>query len=138
MSALQFLEAIKACPADKLDIEMIQFIYDRLFTAAPAPKTTKKSKKTTDDKKDDADKPKTKRTLNDTLAAKNAFWASKKAEGMKYKDCLEIWKSMTAEEKAEWKIKKTEPENVDQPEKVDDEVSVDDLADVIDAEIKNL
>jgi hypothetical protein len=136
MSALQFLEAIKACPADKLDIEMIQFIYDRLFTAAPAPKTTKKSKKTTDDKKDDADKPKTKRTLNDTLAAKNAFWASKKAEGMKYKDCLEIWKTMSTEEKAEWKVPKTD--KVAEPEKVDGEVSVDDLADALDAEISNL
>ncbi len=127
MSAAQLMKALLDFPADKLDKQMIKYVCETFINNAPAaePKAKKPRKP--------ADPNKPKRTLNSALAARNACWASKKAEGMNYKDFCALWKTFSQTEKDEWKVK-VEPANPVNPKPDDDvdEVIDDDINAAID------
>jgi hypothetical protein len=99
----KFLADLLAFPADSLDKKTIQYIYNMCTNTTTSsstqdkPKKERKSKSKDDKKENDENKPK--RKLNDKLAARNAYWAEKKAENMSYKDFNALWKSMTDDEK---------------------------------------
>jgi hypothetical protein len=137
MSAAQLMKALLDFPADKLDKQMIKYVCETFINNAPAaePKAKKLRKP--------ADPNKPKRTLNDALKARNACWASKKTEGMNYKDFCALWKTFTQTEKDEWKskidakaeVKAEHDDDVD--EVIDDDINaaIDDIASsVIDEE----
>jgi hypothetical protein len=140
MSAAQLMKALLDYPADKLDKSVVKYICETFINNAPA--TASKAKKP----RKPADPTKPKRTLNSALAARNACWASNKADGMSYKDFCALWKTFTQAQKDEWKAKieakadikaevKEEEEEVD--EVVNDELdaAIDDIASsVIDEE----
>jgi hypothetical protein len=138
MSAAQLMKALLDFPADKLDKQMIKYVCETFINNAPAaePKAKKPRKP--------ADPNKPKRTLNSALAARNACWASKKAEGMNYKDFCALWKTFTQTQKDEWKAKieakaevKAEVKEEEVDEVVDDDINaaIDDIASsVIDEE----
>ena len=108
----KFLADLLAFPADTIDKKTIQYIFNMCSNKSTSssstedkPKKARKSKSNDEKKETDETKPKTKRGLNDTLAARNAYWATKKAEGMSYKDFNALWKSMTDDEKKAIKAK---------------------------------
>ena len=116
MSAQQLLNALLAFPGDKLDKNIIQYVYDNMSSGSltvsssseDKPKKTRKTK-SKDDKKDDDKTEKPKRKLSEALktanVARNAFYKVKKEEGMSYKDFNALWKSMTSDEKNAIKVK---------------------------------
>jgi hypothetical protein len=144
----KFLVDLLAFPADTLDKKTIQYIFNMCGNKSTStsstddkPKKTRKSKSKDENKEADETKSKTKRGLNDTLAARNAYWATKKAEGMSYKEFNALWKSMTDDEKKAIKAKYSpsaskEPssaENTDNDEEYK-QSSNDDADEVIDDE----
>ena len=145
MSAIdtQFLKSLLDFPADALDKKQIQYVFDMCqgksssSSDASKPKKTRKSKSKDETSEDKKDKPK--RKLNDKLAARNACWAAKKAAGMAYKDFIELWKSMTDDEKAKYSPSTsnevTSAENSDNDDEKkssnEEDVSLDDIEDAL-------
>jgi hypothetical protein len=133
-----FLKALLAFPSETLDKKQIQFIFDMSNGTVSSSDKPKKSRKSSKTKEDDADKPKTKRKLNDKLVARNACWAEKKAEGMSYKDFQKFWKEMTDAEKAEYSPSASsaeQSENDDEKKEdnsnMEDEITIDDLEEAL-------